>query len=187
MVIYATGAGTVSRVPARYHARRHDLTGRRHNIIRASTLLPLFDLRRPWLSSASGVCSLTRIDASTVKELLSQHPLCGGPPHLREHRNSANLLRPHRPTRPTALRNRLPSGHYDDGCPEHSESPQLGLPAPHAASMSPTHNCNVSDLIPARKSSNRVLSPRLFFSHRCFVALFGVLPGSIAKLSFRYL
>jgi hypothetical protein len=40
---------------------------------------------------------------------------------------------------------------------------------------------------PAIKSSNGVLSPRLFFSHRCFVALFGVLPGSIAKLSSRRL
>ena len=33
----------------------------------------------------------------------------------------------------------------------------------------------------------QIRSPRLFFSHRCFVALFGVLPDSIAKFSFRYL
>jgi predicted amidohydrolase len=48
-------------------------------------------------------------------------------------------------------------------------------------------DCDASALKPLRKSSNGVQSPRLFFSHRCFVALFGVLPGSIAKLSFRYL
>ena len=38
-----------------------------------------------------------------------------------------------------------------------------------------------------RPGSVQIQSPRLFLSHRFFVALLGVLPGSIAKLSFRRL
>jgi hypothetical protein len=56
----------------------------------------------------------------------------------------------------------------------------------HFAGHSPAHS-GFPARTPATKSSNGVLSSRLFFSHRYFVALFGVLPGSIAKLSFRYL
>ena len=32
-------------------------------------------------------------------------------------------------------------------------------------------DCNASALVPLRKSSNGVLSPRLFFAHRCFATL----------------
>jgi hypothetical protein len=53
------------------------------------------------------------------------------------------------------------SGHYDDGNPQHDKSPQLDFPTPHADSMSQMDNCNVSDLIPPRKSSIAVQSPRL--------------------------
>jgi|SRR6516165_3917463 hypothetical protein len=38
--------------------------------------------------------------------------------------------------------------------------PMLRFPAPHAASMSPMDNCNASALVPVRKSSNGVQSPR---------------------------
>ena len=60
-----------------------------------------------------------------------------------------------RPTRPTAQRNRLRSGHYDDGYSEHNKSRIAASDCPVML------NCDASVLTPERKSSIAVLSPRL--------------------------
>ena len=65
-----------------------------------------------------------------------------------------------------------------------------GLPSERnkTASRSGPRSCQPGVFRWTRFSASvQIQSPRLFFSHRCFVALFGVLPGSIPKLSFRCL
>jgi hypothetical protein len=74
-------------------------------------------------------------------------------PQFAAHRNSANLLRSLRPRRPTSLRHRLLSDHYDRYS-EHNES----RIAENSCLVMLSHDATVST--PTRKSSNGVQSPR---------------------------